>query len=361
MFLFIVYLSALLISCISGWFSVTGMAAVFAGAPIAAMSFSSALELGKLVCASWLYRHWNDAPRTLKIPLFIITGVLILLTSMGIFGYLSKAHLEQGAPVANNADQIQVLDDKIASEKRDIADAQNVIGQLDKQVDGLVAAERIRGKNGSISLRNGQKTERKELSNTITDAQKNIDVYVEQRSKLSSELKKVEMEIGPIKYLAQMLYGDSEKELDKAVRILILIIVLVFDPLAILLLIAANHTQRMNREKKENPMGPPVVRGRSKTLPRDSKPVGNTKKSHQKNERNKNANNLPDTKHVPVVDGKPPRIPKRKSKTKESTPDRTTAPVHQGNEESNLVKDAPNVTESTNQHHAELWTSPKNR
>lgn len=349
MFLYIVYLTALIISCISGWFSVAGMVAVFAGNPVGAIAFSSSLEVGKLVCASWLYRHWFDAPKKLKIPFMYFTVVLICLTSIGIFGYLSKAHLDQGAPVVDHPEQIQNLEDKIANEKRRITDAQTVINQLDDQVNKLVAADRVRGKNGSIALRNSQKPERKELSEEINNAQNNIDSYTEKRTSLSSELKKVELEVGPIKYLAQLIYGDKQKQLDKVVQILILVIVSVFDPLAVLLLIAANHTQRIIREKKEN-----LLEKQNST--KDNK-AGNSKKGSisqrpkKKIQMEKDIKRDSDKIEIPTAEISPEEI-----HTESSGSDGSNV-IDVGNSEEDKIStditDTPNIMDA--------WTSPKHR
>jgi len=243
-FAILVLIIALFTAGVAAWFSIVGLMAIFASAPIAIATMASALEAAKLVTASWLYRNWHDAPMMLRYPLATMTFVLMIITSLGIFGFLSKSHIEQGAPVGNNVAKIERLDQKITREQKEIDDATSVVLQLDNAVKVLQDYDRIRGDDGAIAVRKGQKEERADLRSIIDEAQSNIDKYEDERFKLQSTVRAFEVEVGPIKYVADMIYGDEtgKSALESAVRWLIMIIIFVFDPLAVLLLIAANYS-----------------------------------------------------------------------------------------------------------------------
>ena len=168
----------------------------------------------------------------------------MLITSAGIFGYLSKSHIEQGAPVGNNVVKIERLDKRIVQEQKTIDDSQSVVLQLDNAVKTLTEYDRIRGADGAIAVRQSQKEERESLRALIDSAQVKIGKYEDERFELQSTVRAFEVEVGPIKYVADMIYGNHADAgaLESAVRGLILIIIFVFDPLAVLLLIAANYS-----------------------------------------------------------------------------------------------------------------------
>lgn len=243
-FAILVLIIALIVAAIAGWFSIVGLMAIFASSPYSIAVMAAGLEAAKLVTASWLYRNWDDAPGLLKWPLASMTVVLMLITSLGIFGFLSKSHIEQGAPVGTNIAKIERLDKRIIREQKTIDDAQSVVLQLDNAVATLQEYDRIRGPSGSIAVRNDQKEERASLKVTIDESQDEIDVYEDTKAELASKVRAFEVEVGPIKYVADMIYGANagETALAAAVRWLIMIIIFVFDPLAILLLIAANYS-----------------------------------------------------------------------------------------------------------------------
>lgn len=234
-------LVALILSGVAAWYSIIGLTAIFAAAFWPVVIMGSALEVGKVVTASWLYRNWDIAPKILKYYLTTSVIILMFITSMGIFGFLSKAHIEQTAAVSDNTVLIEQIDSRIARENKKISDAEIVIQQLDNAVKVLQDANRMRGKDGAIAVRENQKEERATIQATIDSALKEIDKLQEQKTTLAVEQAKIEAEVGPLKYIAELIYTNADKnQLENSVRWVIIILVMVFDPLAVLLLIAAN-------------------------------------------------------------------------------------------------------------------------
>ena len=245
---------ALAISGVAAWYSIAGLIAIFSGATTAIIIMGSVLEAGKLVTASWLYRNWKQVPFLLKSYLTSAVVVLMFITSMGIFGFLSKAHLEHSISVGGtNELQITNLERQIARQQSIIADAETVLTQLDQQVAVLIEYDRIRGPTGSIAVREKQSEERSLLNETIDAAYIHIDGLQKDLTPLQQEKLAIEVEVGPLKYIAELIYGDQARDFfDEAVRWVILLIVFVFDPLAVLLLIAANMT--LTRPKSPKPL-----------------------------------------------------------------------------------------------------------
>ena len=244
------FLSAISISVIAAGYSIIGLATLFAGAVIPIILMGSALEVGKLVAASWLYHNWNsDVPRLLKAYLFSAIIILIFITSMGIFGFLSKAHLDQVKPTSSNNIKIELLDNQIKSQQLIIDRSQKTLTLLDKALEVYIDKEFV---TRGLKERKKQEPERLELNTAIKEASNEIAKLSEEKGVLSLEQNKIEAEVGPIKYVAELIYGvNAEDNFDKAVRIVILILIFVFDPLAVLLLIAANISLRQWRMKRQ--------------------------------------------------------------------------------------------------------------
>lgn len=243
MFTWITLATALTLSGIAAFYSIVGLTTIFAGAYWPIVIMGSVLEVAKVVATSWVYRNWFKTNATIKYYLTAAVCVLMLITSMGIFGFLSKAHTTQAITGGDNTLQIQQLDRKIQRQQNRIKDAQLVLSQLDAAVQVLIDNNRIRGLQGSIAVRESQKAERAQLTYLIDDANEQISNYQNQKLKLNQEQLIIEAEVGPIKYIAEMFYDKSSQEnLNKAVRAAIILIVIVFDPLAIALLIAANSS-----------------------------------------------------------------------------------------------------------------------
>ena len=244
----------LAISGVAAWYSIVGLMAIFAAAKIPIAIMGAVLEVGKLLTASWLYQFWDKTNTLLKSYFTIAVVVLMFITSMGIFGFLSKAHMDQTLSVGDNSLLIERIDRKIDREKVKITDAETVVAQLDKTVQVLIDYDRIRGESGAIAVRESQNEERATLSNIIDQAYSKIDTLSVEKLELDKEQLELEAEVGPIKYIAAFIYGDELDKtlLERAVRWIIITIIFVFDPLAVLLIVAANMTFKevMNRPKK---------------------------------------------------------------------------------------------------------------
>ena len=245
---------AILLSIVAAYYSVVGLAVIFASAMIPVIVMASTLEAGKVVATSWLYRNWNTAPRFIKYYLAVAVVVLMFITSMGIFGFLSKAHLDQSLISGDATTKLAIYDEKIKTAKENIEAARKQLKQMDEAVDQTMArSSDEKGAERANSIRRSQQKDRSALAKEIETNQRIVVTLNEESTPIRAEVRKVEAEVGPIKYIAALLYGDNPDQniLEKAVRWVIISIVFVFDPLAIMLLLAANHSI-YNRPKEES-------------------------------------------------------------------------------------------------------------
>ena len=236
----ITLICAISISVVAAGYSIIGLATLFAGAKVAIIAMGSVLEIGKLVAASWLYRNWNSnlLPKTIKWYLTTSVIVLVFVTSMGIFGFLSKAHLDQVRPTTNYVVQTALIDKQIDQQQIIITRNEKVLNQLDEVMDVYIKRENV---SRGLKERKKQKEERDFLNNEIRVAMETIAALTLKKSNIEIEQLKVEADVGPLKYIAELIYGvEAEQYFDKAVRIIIIVLIFVFDPLAVLMLIAAN-------------------------------------------------------------------------------------------------------------------------
>ena len=246
---------ALTISLTAAFYSIAGLTAIFAAAFWPIVIMGSVLELGKVITTVWLHKYWDRVAVQFKLYLVPAIGILMLITSMGIFGFLSKAHLDQAVPAGDISSQVQIFDDKIKTERDNIEAARRALKQMDAQVDEkLSRTTDDRGAERAVQIRRTQAKERTTLQNEISSAQKKISALQEQRAPVASQARKVEAEVGPIKYIAALIYGDNPDAnlLEKAVRWVIILIVLVFDPLALVLILAADQTFTWHRPKRRD-------------------------------------------------------------------------------------------------------------
>ena len=247
----ITFLSAISISVIAAGYSIVGLATLFAGAVVPIIAMGSALEVGKLVAASWLYNNWRNelVPKTIKLYLTFAVIVLIFITSMGIFGFLSKAHLDQVQPVSSNNIKIELIDKQIDQQQIIIDRSQSTLTLLDSALEKYVDMEYV---TRGLKEREKQKPEREALNLAINNTIDEISKLSDQKGELQLAQDKIEAEVGPIKYVAELIYGDeAQDQFDNAVRWVIIVLIFVFDPLAVLLLIAANISLRTRNEEKE--------------------------------------------------------------------------------------------------------------
>jgi len=256
-FVLLLFFNALLLSSIAAYYSIAGLIAIFSAAPLSIAMMGGSLEFAKLVTVSWLYRNWNDAPRIMKYYFTVAVVILMFITSLGIFGFLSKAHTEQGSANSNLTAQIEVIDDKIKVEKEIIDDNRKALKQLDEAVDQTMGRTKDeKGATQSSQLRKAQQKERSRISSDISEARKKIAEYNVERFPLETESRKLEAEVGPIKYIAALAYSeggseDAKASIEKAVRFIIILLVSVFDPMAVLLVIAANYNMNLLARKRE--------------------------------------------------------------------------------------------------------------
>lgn len=244
---------ALCLSAIAAFYSIVGLMAIFAAAAIPIAIMGSILEIAKLTVTVWLHEYWRQVKRTMKLYLVPAVAVLMLITSMGIFGFLSKAHLDQAVPTGDVAAKVQLIDEKIKTERDNIEAARKALRQMDEAVDQTMARSNDeKGADKAAQLRRSQQRERATLQNDIARAQGVIAKLNEERAPIASELRKVEAEVGPVKYIAALIYGDNPDAnlLEKAVRWVIIILVLVFDPLAVMMLLAATESMKWEKERR---------------------------------------------------------------------------------------------------------------
>ena len=267
---YLVLFIALALSAVAAWYSVAGLMVLFAAAAIPVAIMASTLEIAKLVTASWLYNNWKRVPLALKSYLSFAVFVLMFVTSLGIFGFLSKAHLDQAMPAGDIATKIEIIDQKIAAQQDLVTSARTVLKQLDEAVNQSLgrgagtlpanatpaqvqAAQQAaeRNTNQAATLRRNQQKERDTQQANINKAQSEIQKLREERAPIAAQQRTLEAEVGPIKYVAELIWGgDAKSHFDSAVRFLIITLIFVFDPLAVLLVIAANMNLRWNREEQ---------------------------------------------------------------------------------------------------------------
>lgn len=247
--------TGLIISAVAIYYSVIGLAAIFATAAVPIYIMGGSLEVAKLVCASWLKENWHRAPRFMKY--YMITAVLVLMfiTSMGIFGFLSKAHSDQSLVSGDVTSKIAIYDEKIKTAKENINANRRALKQMDEAVDQVMGRSTDeKGADKAVQIRRAQQKERARLLVEIETEQKKVVGLNEERAPIAAEVRKVEAEVGPIKYIAAFVYGDNPDAniLEKAVTWVIILIVIVFDPLAVIMLLAAQMTFGWLREEKHN-------------------------------------------------------------------------------------------------------------
>ena len=247
-------LSGLTISAVAIWYSVAGLVSIFAAAVIPIIVMGVALEISKLIATVWLKLNWTRAPFFIRTYLLIAIAVLMLITSMGIFGFLSKAHSDAGLVSGDVMAKISVYDEKIKTSKDNIDANRKALKQMDEAVDQVMGrSQDEKGAEKAVQIRRSQAKERGRLQTEIAAEQKAIASLNEARAPIAAEVRKVEAEVGPIKYIANFIYGDNPDAniLEKAVTWVIIIIVVVFDPLAVILLLASQYSFQWFRNARE--------------------------------------------------------------------------------------------------------------
>jgi len=250
---YLILLISVLISVIAAWYSVAGLTAIFSAAVVPVIIMGGALEAGKIVSTVWLHNNWKRAGVAFKLYLIPAIVFLMLLTSMGIFGFLSKAHSDQSLVTGDAGSKVAIYDEKIQTAKGNIDADRKALKQMDEAVDQVMGRSTDeKGADKAVAIRRGQQKERARLLAEIASEQKTIGTLSEERAPFAADLRKVESEVGPIKYIAALIYGDeaSKNMLEAAVRWVIILIVIVFDPLALTLILAANKQLEWARKGK---------------------------------------------------------------------------------------------------------------
>jgi hypothetical protein len=336
---------ALMLSAVAAFYSIVGLTAIFAAAVIPIVIMGTILEAAKLVVTVWLHEYWHQVKLTMKLYLVPAVFMLMVITSMGIFGFLSKAHTDQALVSGDASAKLAIVDEKIKIERENIANARAVIQQMDAAVTGVIATgdQEIKLRDGStqvrsaaersLQIRRSQSRDREALTKQIEEAQSRIVKLQEESAPLRAEFRKVEAEVGPIKYIAALIYGDNPDAnlLEKAVRWVIIILVIVFDPLAIMMLLAFTESLRWERqrpkpqpqppEENHNDIGPtsepppaPIMAGSTEqepdSGPNPDQPSDNHEVDAQQPDPGDNLPLRPDGANVdqPQPDDQPPRL-----------------------------------------------------
>ena len=250
---------ALSLSVIAAFYSIAGLAAIFAAAVLPIVIMGSILEVAKLTVTVWLHEYWDRCRWLMKLYLVPAVALLAFITSMGIFGFLSKAHSDQDMVSGDVQAKIAIYDEKIKTERENIDANRKALKQLDEAVDQVMARSTDeKGADKAVAIRRSQQKDRARLLEEISKSQSRIAALNEERAPIAAEVRKVEAEVGPIKYIAAMVYGDNPDSniLERAVRWVIIILVVVFDPLAIMMLLAATESFKWERSLKNSSAEP---------------------------------------------------------------------------------------------------------
>lgn len=241
------FASAIALSAVAAYYSVIGLAQIFPGSYWPIIIMGSVLEISKLVTVSWLYNNWNDTVKVMRYYFLVAIILLMLITSMGIFGYLSKAHLDTNVNINANSVQLKTL-----------------------ETQERIAKERL---NYLLQRAGDPATATKKIDSQIQEVQADLKKLSSEKLPLLSEENILMAEVGPIQYIAELFYTkDDAGFIDKAVRLVILIIIVVFDPLAILLLIASNQTLVRLRNLKSETKEPKPKAKSKKELAKSTAP-----------------------------------------------------------------------------------------
>lgn len=244
--------AALAVAGVAAFYSIVGLSTIFAGAFWPVVIMASVLEFAKIITALFVHLRWSDINRAFKVYLSSAVVVLMLITSLGIFGFLSKAHIDSKTSIANNDVAIELIDSQIESERKVIDYVDSQFELLDNAYEQWIDKGYI---TRALNEREKQKGDRQALTESQETAVRNLQELSVKRSELEYESIVQESEIGPIKYVAEIVYGDdSADRVDDAARILIILLIFAFDPLAILLLLSSTSVIYNNRMEV-----PPII------------------------------------------------------------------------------------------------------
>lgn len=263
-FLAILFITAFLISSVSAYFSISGLTAIFPNAAIPIVSMGIVLEMGKLVTASFVYQYWNKQKVLARSVLLTMTLVLSVLSSVGVYGYLSRKHIEGTSGLASGGEEISLVQTQIDMEQSNITFLQQSLAQGDKVVNNYLSdtSKTIRAEAARTRLLR----ERQQTQAQIAASNKTLLTLQRQKDSLSQIQRVKEVDVGPLKYLAALI--SPETNIDTVVRWFILTLVFVLDPLAILLVIAGNiHRREIQAKAVIDPIQPIAVIDPEKPTP----------------------------------------------------------------------------------------------
>jgi len=244
---------ALSLSLIAAWYSIAGLTAIFAAAAVPIMIMGGIMEVAKITVTVWLHEYWQYCKRSLKAQLTVSVVLLMFITSMGIFGFLSKAHSDQALVSGDVQAKISIYDEKIRIARENIEASRKALTQMDAAVDQTMGRSTDeKGADRAVAIRRSQSAERSRLLKEIDQEQKKIQKLNEEAAPIRAEVRKVEAEVGPIKYIAALIYGDNPDAnlLERAVRWVIIILVIVFDPLAIAMVLSSTESIKWEKQWK---------------------------------------------------------------------------------------------------------------
>lgn len=247
--------SGLAISGVAEYYSIMGLIAIYPAAVIPIIIMGIVLGLGKISGTVWLKQNWEFAPWFLKTYILPAVVVLMIITSLGVFGFLSKAHSDQSLVSGDVQSKIAVYDEKIKTAKENIEANRKQLKQMDEAVDQIMGrSSDEKGADKANAVRKSQQRDRIALAKDIEANQKAIASLNDEAAPIRAEVRKVEAEVGPIKYIAHLLYGENPDAniLEKAVIWVTVLIVVVLDPLAVILLLASQFSFQRFREQEED-------------------------------------------------------------------------------------------------------------
>ena len=242
-------LVALAISTVAAYYSIVGLMAIFAGAKLAIAIMGVVLEIGKLVVASWTFQNWKTSPFSIRSYFIVAVIVLMLITSLGIFGFLSRAHIQQSSPTSLLEERIERINLKVEQKTGQI---QRYQGRLDTLDDALQRYIELGAISKGLRKIGEMDNETSLLKIKIEGLEGEIDELTDRKYGLKTKINLAEVEVGPIRYVASMLYDEvSDSQLEEAVRWIIILLIFVFDPLAVMLVIAANISLKNYRRERK--------------------------------------------------------------------------------------------------------------
>lgn len=236
----------------AAYISVIGLTTIFIGAILPVAIMGGLIEASKLVSASWLYRNWSLVARKLKWGLTALVIIAMLVTSLGIFGFLSRAYTEHSADNQGLNLEVVELEQRIEQQQDTRQQAQKTLDQINSSLNTLIEYDKISGEDGYRAVRERNLPTINEMQDVVDRTSQRISELNQQKMELEKTVAVSEAEIGPIRFVAEMIWGEenAKENYDRAVRMLIMLLVFIFDPFAILLLLAANHSLMMRQQQK---------------------------------------------------------------------------------------------------------------